>query len=63
MHLFGAWLLDLRLGLRMLLKHPGLAVSGGAGMAVAVAVAVAVAGYGYLLLTSPFRSNIFIQVV
>ena len=40
-----AWLgglsLDLRLGLRMLVKHPGLALVGGLGMALGVAISVA----------------------
>ncbi len=35
----GSWLLDLKLGLRMLVKYPGLALAGGAGIAVAVAIA------------------------
>ena len=34
-----AWYLDLKLGLRMLRKFPGLTLSGGAGIAVAVAIA------------------------
>lgn len=34
-----SWWLDLKLGLRMLRKHPGLALAGGAGIAVAVAIA------------------------
>ncbi|MBL8176298.1 MAG: ABC transporter permease [Bryobacterales bacterium] len=32
--------LDFKLGVRMLLKHPGLTLAGGAGIAVAVAIAV-----------------------
>lgn len=35
-----SWRLDVKLGLRMLIKYPGLALSGGAGIAVAVAIAV-----------------------
>jgi putative ABC transport system permease protein len=34
--------LDLRLGLRMLLKHPGITLVGAAGMAVAIAISAAV---------------------
>ncbi len=33
------WWLDVKLGLRMLIKHPGLTLVGGLGMAVAVAIA------------------------
>lgn len=39
MHSFDSWGLDLRLGVRMLTKHPGLTLAGGAGIAVAVAIA------------------------
>lgn len=35
----GSWWLDAKLGVRMLIKYPGLALSGGAGIAVAVAIA------------------------
>lgn len=35
-----AWWLDLKLGARMLVKYPGLALVGGLGMAVATAIAV-----------------------
>ena len=35
-----SWWLDVKLGLRMLIKYPGLALAGGAGIAVAVAIAV-----------------------
>ncbi|HVV47400.1 MAG TPA: ABC transporter permease, partial [Bryobacteraceae bacterium] len=41
-----SWWLDVRLGIRMLVKYPGLAVAGGAG--IAVAVALAAGGYGVL---------------
>ncbi|MEJ1931049.1 ABC transporter permease, partial [Nostoc sp. NIES-2111] len=34
-----SWWLDLKLGMRMLVKYPGLALAGGAGIAVAVAIA------------------------
>jgi predicted permease len=34
-----SWWLDVKLGLRMLVKYPGLALAGGAGIAVAVAIA------------------------
>ncbi|MBI1353579.1 MAG: FtsX-like permease family protein [Acidobacteria bacterium] len=35
----GSWWLDLKLGVRMLVKHPGLALAGGFGIAVGVAIA------------------------
>jgi predicted permease len=35
----GSWWLDAKLGARMLVKHPGLAVVGGIGIAVVVAIA------------------------
>jgi hypothetical protein len=34
-----SWWLDVKLGFRMLVKYPGLALAGGAGIAVAVAIA------------------------
>jgi putative ABC transport system permease protein len=34
-----SWWLDVKLGFRMLIKYPGLALAGGAGIAVAVAIA------------------------
>lgn len=34
-----SWWLDVKLGVRMLFKYPGLALAGGAGIAVAVAIA------------------------
>jgi hypothetical protein len=34
-----SWWLDVKLGVRMLIKYPGLALAGGAGIAVAVAIA------------------------
>jgi len=34
-----SWWLDVKLGVRMLVKYPGLALAGGAGIAVAVAIA------------------------
>jgi len=33
-----SWWLDIKLGVRMLIKYPGLALAGGAGIAVAVAI-------------------------
>ncbi len=36
---FDSWWLDVKLGIRMLIKYPGLAMSGGIGIAVAVAIA------------------------
>ena len=35
-----SWWLDVKLGVRMLIKYPGLALVGGVGIAVAVAIAV-----------------------
>jgi putative ABC transport system permease protein len=49
-----AWLsglsLDVRLGVRMLVKHPGLTVIGGLGMAVAIAIAAISFGMIYALM-------------
>src|SRR3954470_14031440 len=39
MRAFDSWWLDIKLGIRMLIKYPGLALSGGIGIAVAVAIA------------------------
>lgn len=39
MSVFHSWRLDVKLGIRMLIKYPGLALSGGIGIAVAVAIA------------------------
>ena len=39
MRVFDSWWLDVKLGIRMLIKYPGLALSGGIGIAVAVAIA------------------------
>ncbi|HEU0007419.1 MAG TPA: ABC transporter permease [Terriglobia bacterium] len=36
---FDSWWLDVKLGVRMLVKYPGLALAGGVGIAVAVAIA------------------------
>ena len=55
-----SWWLDLRLGVRMLIKYPGLALTGGAGIAVAVAIAVGAysAIYGAFLVSSlPFEEG------
>ena len=35
-----SWWLDVKLGIRMLIKYPGLALAGGAGISVAVAITV-----------------------
>src|SRR5262245_46714347 len=35
----GSWWLDVKLGIRLLIKYPGLALTGGVGIAVAVAIA------------------------
>lgn len=54
MRVFDSWRLDLKLGIRMLYKYPGLALSGGAGIAVAVAIAAGGFSviYGNLLASS-----------
>lgn len=44
-----SWL-DVKLGLRMLVKHPGLTVVGGVGIAVAIAVGASVFGIIYSML-------------
>jgi putative ABC transport system permease protein len=44
--LLDSWWLDVKLGLRMLIKYPGLALAGGAG--IAVAVAIAVGGFSFI---------------
>ena len=41
-----SWWLDVKLGLRMLVKYPGLALAGGAG--IAVAVALAAGGFSFI---------------
>lgn len=46
-----SWWLDLKLGLRMLWKYPGLALAGGAGIAVAVAIAAG----GYSVVAANYR--------
>src|SRR5687767_10532955 len=45
-----SWWLDVKLGLRMLIKYPGLALTGGAGIAVAVAIPAA----GFSVIYSSF---------
>src|SRR5688572_9457421 len=35
-----SWWLDVKIGVRMLIKYPGITLTGGAGIAVAVAIAV-----------------------
>jgi hypothetical protein len=49
-----SWWLDVKLGVRMLVKYPGLALAGGAGIAVAVALAAGgySAIYGMFLVSS-----------
>ena len=49
-----SWWLDVKLGVRMLIKYPGLALVGGAGIAVAVAIAVGAFSfiYGAFLVSS-----------
>jgi predicted permease len=49
-----SWRLDVKLGFRMLIKYPGLALAGGAGIAVAVALAAGgySAIYGMFLVSS-----------
>ena len=50
----GSWWLDIKLGIRMLIKYPGLALTGGAGIAVAVAIVVGAFSliYGAFLVSS-----------
>ena len=48
-----SWWLDLRLGARMLIKYPGLALVGGVGIAVAVAIAVG----GFSLIYGTFMAS------
>src|SRR5262245_66577648 len=49
-----SWWLDVKLGARMLIKYPGLALAGGTGIAVAVAIAAGAYSFIYtnLLVTS-----------
>jgi putative ABC transport system permease protein len=49
-----SWWLDVKLGVRMLIKYPGLALAGGAGIAVAVAITVGAFSviYGTFLVSS-----------
>ena len=42
-----SWWLDLKLGLRMLIKYPGIAFTGGAGIAVVVAIAAGAYSFVY----------------
>jgi hypothetical protein len=48
-----SWWLDAKLGLRMLVKYPGLALAGGAGIAVAVAIAAGAFSFIYSNYLSP----------
>jgi len=50
---FDSWWLDIKLGLRMLGKHPGLALAGGVGIAVAVALAAG----GYSIVDRNFSAS------
>lgn len=45
-----SWWLDIKLGVRMLIKHPGLTLAGGVGIAVTVAIAAG----GYSAMESAF---------
>jgi putative ABC transport system permease protein len=49
-----SWWLDIKLGIRMLIKYPGLALAGGAGIAVAVAISAGMYSFIYtnVLVTS-----------
>ena len=49
----GSWWLDVKLGFRMLIKYPGLALAGGAGIAVAVALAAG----GFSLINDNFLTS------
>ena len=42
-----SWWLDVKLGIRMLIKYPGLALAGGAGIAVVVAIAAGAYSFIY----------------
>src|SRR5262245_4681588 len=42
-----SWWLDIKLGVRMLIKYPGIALAGGAGIAVAVAISVGAYSFIY----------------
>ena len=42
-----SWWLDVKLGIRMLIKYPGLALAGGAGIAIAVAIATGMHSFVY----------------
>jgi len=44
---FDSWWLDVKLGVRMLVKYPGLALAGGAGIAVVVAIATGAYSFIY----------------
>ncbi len=48
-----SWWLDVKLGFRMLIKYPGLALAGGAG----IAVAVALAAVGFSLINDNFLTS------
>src|SRR5262245_26952662 len=60
MRVFGSWWLDVKLGIRLLMKYPGLALSGGIGIAVAVALAaggLSVIQRNYLASSLPFEEG------
>src|SRR6185436_11161695 len=60
MRVFDSWWLDVKLGIRMLIKYPGLALSGGIGIAVAVAIAAggfSVVQRNYLASSLPFEEG------
>src|SRR5262245_8154310 len=60
MRVFDSWWLDVKLGIRMLIKYPGLALSGGIGIAVAVAIAaggLSVVLRNYLPSSLPFEEG------
>lgn len=53
MRFLSSWWLDTKLGIRMLIKYPGLALSGGIGIAVAVAIAAG----GFSIVQRNFRAS------
>lgn len=53
MRILKSWRLDVKLGIRLLIKYPGLALSGSIGIAVAVAIAVG----GFSVVQRNFRAS------